>query len=232
MSLVIAFQAKDGIVLAADSRGTTGPPGGLQAISDVYKKIYRLSSHCGIGIARSSELGSALLDRMGEKVAAESCRYMDDVLAFVRNQLREQFNDWFSRIPLKERPGVLLLVAGYRRLKRKRLHPMIYLLPSQQDFAPLLMAKGRGMIGVPQYAIYLANRYFVPNMSKDNVAALSEFLIYETATQDPKVGGPINIAVITPKQGYQEFSEEAVSALRKANRQKSRRLRIWFFRGR
>jgi hypothetical protein len=48
------------------------------------------------------------------------------------------------------------------------------------------------MIGVPQYAIYL------PNISSDKAAALAEYLISETASQDPKVGGPIKIAKVLP----------------------------------
>jgi hypothetical protein len=54
------------------------------------------------------------------------------------------------------------------------------------------------MIGVPQYAIYLSHRYYDPNISSDKAAALAEYLISETASQDPKVGGPIKIAKVLP----------------------------------
>jgi 20S proteasome alpha/beta subunit len=63
MSLVIAIKAADAIILAGDTRGTTGDPRGLTAISDIYKKIGKLSNYCGVGFAGSSELGVALLDK-------------------------------------------------------------------------------------------------------------------------------------------------------------------------
>ena len=57
------------------------------------------------------------------------------------------------------------------------------------------------MVGVPQYAIYLSHRYYDPNISSDKAAALAEYLISETASQDPKVGGPIKnpVKVSCPK---------------------------------
>ena len=88
------------------------------------------------------------------------------------------------------------------------------------------------MIGVPQYAVYLWNRYYDPKMSKSDAAALVEYLIFETATQDPKVGGPINIAEITSDNGYRELSEKEVDNIRKANDSQSLKLRGFFFAGR
>ncbi len=49
------------------------------------------------------------------------------------------------------------------------------------------------MAGVPSYAVYLSHSYFDPSMTGQNAAALAEFLMRETASQDPKVGGPIHI---------------------------------------
>jgi 20S proteasome alpha/beta subunit len=66
MSLVIAMKAADGIVMAADTRGTIGDPRGLTAINDNYQKIFSLG-HCGIGFAGTSEMGNALLDELRKK---------------------------------------------------------------------------------------------------------------------------------------------------------------------
>jgi 20S proteasome alpha/beta subunit len=70
------------------------------------------------------------------------------------------------------------------------------------------------MIGVPQYAVYLSHRYYDPGISTDNATALAEYLISETASQDPKVGGPIRIAKVSAT-GYQSLTDAQVEALHK-----------------
>lgn len=233
MSLVIAAQSLDGLILAGDSRGTTGDPRGLTAVNDTYKKIHGLSKYCGIGIAGASELGDALLDGVADAIEEQEIEYIDNVLQFTRNQFRAKFQDWFTNIPLQDRPAVLFILCGYRSQQNSEdLEPIVFSLQSQLDFAPLLHSAGRAMIGVPQYAVYLWNRYYDPQMSKSDAAALTEFLIYETATQDPKVGGPIRVAEITPEQGYRELSEKQVQSVRKANESQSLKLQDFFFKGR
>ena len=55
MSLVIAMKAVDGIVMAADTRGTVGDPRALTAIDDNYQKIFPLGQ-CGIGFTGAAEM--------------------------------------------------------------------------------------------------------------------------------------------------------------------------------
>ena len=126
MSLVISIKAVDGILLAADTRGTTGDPRGLTAISDIYKKIFRASDYCGIGAAGSSELASSLLDNIEEKIAYDDHVYVDDVLNFVRNEIRTTYNQWFENIPISDRQVVVFILVGYRKNQSDQLEPMIY----------------------------------------------------------------------------------------------------------
>ena len=229
MTLIIGLKATDGIVLAGDSRGTFGDPASLTAINDNYKKIYRLSDYCGIGFAGSSELGAALLDRVDKEIARNKIQYIDEVLNFIRGHFRKKYNDWFEKVPFGNRPHVLFVLCGYRKIGEEKPEPMIYMLASNLDFAPQLNTSGYSMVGIPQYAVYLSNRYFNQKMNKDEACALIEFLIFETATQDPKVGGPINIAEITLKDGYIELSDEQVKEVRIANEKQSKELQKFFF---
>jgi 20S proteasome alpha/beta subunit len=54
-------------------------------------------------------------------------------------------------------------------------------------------------------------------MDTGSMAALAEFLIAETASQDPKVGGPISIAIINPANGYRELDEKELAQIRQRN---------------
>jgi hypothetical protein len=106
--------------------------------------------------------------------------------------------------------------------------PMVYLLISNVRFAPQLAGAYPMMVGVPQYAVYLSHRYYDPNASSDQAAGLAEYLISETASQDPKVGGPIRIAKVFPDTGYKALTDDEVSMLRRRNQKLNDKLRGFF----
>jgi 20S proteasome alpha/beta subunit len=80
---------------------------------------------------------------------------------------------------------------------------------------------------MPQYAVYLSHRYYDPAISCDNAAALAEYLISETASQDPKVGGPIRIAKVDTN-GFHLYSDADVGELKKKNERLNKRLKSFF----
>lgn len=228
MSLVIAMKSKDGIVLAADSRGTIGDPRGLTAINDTFQKIFALGK-CGIGFVGAAELGSSLYDELKQNGMGN----FDDVntaLKAIAPAITSYFNQWFQNIPHAQRPGVLVTLVGYRNLNSQVPEPMLYLFASQNNFAPQLM-RDDCMSGVPQYAVYLKHRYYHPSISIDRAKALVDYLIVETASQDSKVGGPIRIAEIMPGQDYRELTVDEVGVIHQANEQLNKQLREFFLTG-
>lgn len=106
---------------------------------------------------------------------------------------------------------------------------MLFTLISQLEFAPSLSNYGFAIIGVPQYAIYLLNRLYSKDMPLDSAAELAAYCISETATQDGKVGGPIQIAKITPKEGFRALAQTQVDRIIKENTKQSQLLKRLFF---
>ena len=102
---------------------------------------------------------------------------------------------------------------------------------SQLDFAPHLCTSGHFLAGIPQYATYLIHRLYNPKMNIVHLSALAAHLIAETATQDPKVGGPIRIAQITQEKGYEELSESSVTSIVKQNEEQNQKMKEFFFGG-
>ena len=228
MSLVIAMTAVDGIVLSADTRGTIGDPRGVTAISDSYQKIYSLGQ-CGIGFAGTAEMGNTLLDELKKK-GLDNFKDIDTAIAAVVPEVRDGFNVWFQSVPPAQRPAVLVTLAGYRHPDSEAPEAMLYMLVSQSNFAPQLH-KDTCMSGVPQYAVYLVHRYYDQAITLDKAKALSEYLIAETASQDPKVGGPIRIAEIRPGQEYRELEVSEVTEIHQFNETLSEGLRQFFLTG-
>jgi hypothetical protein len=65
VTLLVALKGSDGLVLAADSRGTFGDPRGTTAQNDSQLKAHVLRPHVGLLMAGAGELGTSLL-RQGE----------------------------------------------------------------------------------------------------------------------------------------------------------------------
>jgi 20S proteasome alpha/beta subunit len=227
MSLIVAMKSRGAIILGADSRGTIGDPRGLTAINDTYQKIFPLGC-CGLGIAGASEMGNVLLDEL-RKANIQQVSSIDDGVRQVGQQSAQFFSRWFGSIPPAQWPAVLLTLVGYR-FNEKQAEPLIYMLVSQSNFAPQLWGEYPCMSGVPQYAVYLAHRYYAPSISTEQAKVLTAYLIAETASQDPKVGGPIRIAEITPQNGYRELTKREVDDICKYNQSLNKAIRSVFLR--
>lgn len=230
MSLVVCMKASNGIVLAADSRGTIGDPRGLTAINDTQIKIFQIGK-CGMGIAGASEMGTVLLDEL-RKLGIDTISSIDQAVQTITENCANLFAQWFRDIPPNQRPVVLLTLGGYRILNGRSPEPMVYLLNSQMNFAPQLFGNTPCMSGVPQYAVYLVHRYYDSSIPLERAKALAEYLIAETASQDPKVGGPIRIAEITSNEGYHELSNSEIQNISKINQDLNLQLRSFFIKGR
>jgi 20S proteasome alpha/beta subunit len=224
MTLAVAIKAADSVVMAADSRGTIGDPRGLTAINDTQVKLFQFGN-CGIVLAGASEMALAILDEFSKQGLNNPTNVDDAVAAFAQAAI--WCDTWYRGITPDKRPGAMFILAGYRQNPAGPAVALVYLLNSQTSFAPQLCSNYPMMIGVPQYAIYLSHRYYDPAISADSATALAEYLISETASQDPKVGGPIRIAKVSAV-GYQALTDAQVQALHRQNERLNKRLKRFF----
>jgi 20S proteasome alpha/beta subunit len=233
MTLIVALQGCDGSVLAGDSRGTIGDPRGLTAINDSHTKLFQLTRTCGVGISGASELALKLIDELKTEFAQNSQEEIDKIVSKSRETIRRRYDDWFAKFPVADRPGLNLIFCGFHKSGTSKGNdppsPRTYLLTSQLDFAPQLAANGNMMSGVPQYATYLQHRLYNPGMSVNNLVRLAAYLIAETATQDPKVGGPVRIATLKADEGFRELDPKRVDEIIKLNEEQNEKLKQFFF---
>jgi len=225
-TLIITLRAKDGIVLAGDSRGTVGDPRGLTAMRDTETKLFKLSTYVGLGISGSSELAASLVDVLNPKIEQGKLEHIDAIMGKTREVAKQCYDDWFAKFPLKDRPGLLLTLCGYEKAMGKS-EPKTYLLGSVMDFAPQLFPDGNCLAGVVQYAVYLMHRFYDPSMTCEQACRLAAYLITETATQDPKVGGTIKMARIRPS-GLLWVGDEEIKSMIQRNEEQNKQLRASF----
>jgi len=224
MTLVACPQGKDGLVLAADSRGTIGDPRGLTAIRDSETKLFELTKYVGIVSYGQAELAAQLIVEIRGALEPNE-KHFSAVFEKARRVSKDKYEGWFGGIPREHRQVVGFIVAGFEENGDKK----IYYLSSPLDFAPQLCTAGTALAGIPQYATYLVHRLYDPQMSRKNLIFLAAYIIAETATQDPKVGGRIRIAEIAPDTGYTELPHAEVSEAIEHNSELNERLRDFFF---
>lgn len=237
MSLAIAIQTKKGIAIASDSRGTFGDPRGVTGANDTIQKVYGLTKYTAMAVAGANEIGATLLDLLIPDIQGRNLEGIDGVLQATRDLFKSKYNEWFPNLPAMpspqaphlQRPGLVTILAGYRLRDNKPAQPMLFTLISQLEFVPNLSNYGFAIIGVPQYAIYLLNRLYSKDISLQSAVELSAYCISETATQDGKVGGAIQIAEITPKNGFKAYSKEEAAEIIEENKKQSQSLQGLFF---
>ena len=204
MTLTICIIAKDGIVLASDSRASS-----FLTSNDTVKKIFKLDDHNAVGIAGDGPLAMHFFDtisselnfRNGVSVLVEQMRLLG----------KARFDEFFSHQTPKDRPSLSIILAGYM-LDGK---PEIYTLNSNDNFVPRKSPTGFECIGIPIIANYLLNRLYEPDVITQHAAELATFCIKETSSQDNRVGGPTQVASFSNTKQYAELSRDEIHKIEK-----------------
>lgn len=238
MSLCLVLQSKDSIILASDSRATIGDPRGMTTSNDTVKKVFQISKKIGLVIAGSGDVGYSLVEMLRPKMTEETDADMaiETCRATCLQAYREWFPTSFQPIPSPQgvqfipRPDVLITLAGFTAEKI----PKIVILNSQVifNFAPQPTTMGFSAIGVVPLAVYLLNRLFKPDAPAKVVKELAAYCILETASQDGKVGGPIQVAEIMPFEGFRDVVGKELNEVLKAAEAHRNKLRDSFYEGR
>jgi 20S proteasome alpha/beta subunit len=220
MSLAIAIEAADGIVLAADSRATFGDPRGMTAANDTVQKIYKLSPRTALAMVGQAEIGASLIQYIIAALAAQPGANVNTAAEAIRTTGNQYFGQWFGppqfmmgpmgpvAIP---RPDVWLLLVGHDAGGQAKILSLGSTPPF--NFAPNLSTMGFAALGVIPLAVYLLNRLYRRGIDLETAKDLAAYCILETATQDAKVGGPIRLAVARSDQDTIILAESDVAQI-------------------
>ena len=220
MSLAVAIEASDGIVLAADSRGTYGDPRGLTVVNDTNQKIYQLSPRTAIALVGQAETGASLIQHITAGLAATPSANVEAAAETIRTLGNQFFGQWFGpphymmgpmgpvAVP---RPDIWFVLIGYNSAGKPKILTLGSTLPF--NFAPNLSTTGFAASGVVPLAVYLLNRLYRRGLSIEIAKDLATYCILETASQDGKVGGPIRLAIARPNADISILSDEEIAEI-------------------
>lgn len=202
MTLVVGMIAKDGIILASDSRMTSSITS-----NDRVKKIFSLNGTNALGVAGDGTLGIHFLEVISGKL-----KYGHGIVSLVE-QLRDlgkkKFEEYFSHLAPKDRPSLTFMIGGYT----EKNEPRLYELNSTDNFVPRPSSTGFNCIGVPYFADYLLNRFYQSEISMKQAQILAAFCIKETESQSHGVGGDIKIASISNTKSYSEIPPHEIASI-------------------
>jgi 20S proteasome alpha/beta subunit len=238
MTLIVCLRGKDGMVLASDSRGTFGDPRGVTAQNDNMQKVYPVSKYVGVLLAGSGELGAMVINEIQKEIGTRRTEGVTPVMGLIREILIKKFDEWFKGFLIQPvqgstspvRPNLVLIAGGYDlNGEGKPTIQRIYHLNCFVNFAPFLIDYGFALEGLPQYALYLLNRLYNPDSSVKNLLPLAAYVITETASQDGKVGGPVQMIKILPDAGCVTLNSEEINKIIESNNDRSKNLKTSFF---
>jgi 20S proteasome alpha/beta subunit len=207
-TLVIGGQGNNFVVLAADSKGTLGDLLGPIVIgSSRAKKIKIISDHAAAAIYGIAEYGENLL-REYQDTKKPDTDGVTKVLEDMRKFCKKKWREWFSGMDIENQPCLGFMVAGLDQDENGEYSiPRIYSIESTLDFAPALHPYGYACRGILSLATFIMDEKYEENMSIDDLGKLVESTISTVAQTDPRIGLPVRIALITPKEGARMIHE-------------------------
>ena len=228
MSTVLGFVGTDGIVLATDSRETNTTEGGVALThKDDTQKIHQLTPYIGLAThGHAVSYSSQLLDLFNRHGLPQLAKEKGDIDSFSNGFaifIRDQYDAWVRNVP-----------AGF--LERPFYRMQFVLVGHTPEGAPKIIHLDSSPSG-PRLAPRLANPYYTgeiesvamywcsklenqlhSGMPVEALKRLAVFIINETAKIHDRVGGPVQLAIVTQQQGFFKVPAEETNEIEKLSR--------------
>lgn len=195
MTLTIGIIAKDGVVLASDSRLSSD-----LFSNDTVDKIIKIGDNIAVGIAGDGTLGTHIFDLIKKEDKLKINEGIQSVAEDLSKKLSTFFDNYYPNKLPKDRTHLDILLVGYSLPPVSEAH--IYNLCSIDNFIPRQSPTGHNAIGLPHIANYLLNGIYEDKITSDEAAKLSVYCIKETSSQYLNVGGEVKIATFSSTKSF------------------------------
>ncbi len=220
MTTVISIKAKDGIILASDSQGTS------VKVKTTIKKVFKINSFIGIGASGDNSQIELFVDELKQhlqneiKLESEFRNQMSNVvlnLHRIHNHNHSLLCGYagarlfFSPLSVaaaKPKNGdPYLYRVGFGTMgKNKEVSPYIYKI--NRDYVSIGSGSNYARLVLKQQdRIYAAMKKKLSDLSTENNVGIASYVINEVKQLDLETGGKTQIAVIN-NDGYRELSHE------------------------
>lgn len=228
MTLIISLEGRDGIVIASDSRVTTGD---AHYRDDSDKKLDKISDHIGLATAGDALLVEALIKELKDVVNVDP--NLQNSVTLTAEKFRQiLYNKYILWFPIgmlngQPRPELLFILSGYD-IFTDRQEQKTFVLISNLNFVPLPQMNGCGLGGQINYARGLVTRFYSQTKNINDLAKLAIYAVTETAKQNIFVGGKTRLMKIK-NTGIEFLSDADISTIERENKRRERHIQEHFF---
>lgn len=220
MTTVISVKAKDGIILASDSQGTSAK------VKTTIKKVFKINSCIGIGASGDNSQIELLVDELKQHLGNETgleSEFRNQMYSVILNLHRIHNHNhsllcgyagarlFFSPLSIaaaKQKNGDYCLYrVGFGTMgKNKEVSPYLYKV--NKDYVSIGSGSSYARLVLKlQDRFYAALNKKLSDLTIENNVGIASYAINEVKQLDLETGGRTQIAVIN-HEGYRELSHD------------------------
>lgn len=194
MTLIVAAQGEDFVIVGADSRGTITDMAGNRMELNLQLKIEKITEKATILLAGSAYQADYLIEKFKstEKISDQDVSEIaESFAAFCRNEERI-----YSDITRKH-PDYKFIIAGLKKVSKGKYVPRCYKIHGENGYRVGVYKQGFGLEGKPLLGYYIfSKKYEKSKNDLDNLIDLVVEVLYETSNVDGDVGGELRLSII------------------------------------
>lgn len=197
MTLIVAIEGNDHVIVGADSRGLIKDIAGNRIQMNIEEKLIPLTKYVCILIAGEADIARQLIEEFRErKLSRIKSGNVGDIAKKFSQFCKKEFKEIVDFIPATSNqfPDVDFMIAGLQK-ERGKFKPRLYLVRSWRAFYPE-RSKNFAIDGKNIVAYYLFAKNFQDNMTIDEECELVAQCIYDTIQIDGDVGGEVSMGII------------------------------------
>jgi len=231
VTLALALRGSNGLVLGTDSRVTAveiNPTTGLpqQTTRDTSEKFLQVNRDIGVLTYGLAEPGYGGISRLAEDAKRNRYPSFQAIETAAQGIFTTQFDTWAvaQPDPTQARQGLVgFILAGYDSVLTNQFKVTSF--ESSNTFSRTEIVSPAYMAAQWHIGQYLAGKLQYPEMTVEQLKPLAVFFMLETMSIEATVGGPIQLATVTLRTGFQRVTEDEIEALVTACQPKIQRLR-------
>jgi 20S proteasome alpha/beta subunit len=198
MTLIVAMEGKDHVVVGADSRGLIKDIAGNRIQMNIEEKLIPLTKHVCILVAGEADIARQLIEEFKDNVISKvkKINNVSKIAKLFSKFCKKEFKEIIDFIPATSQqfPDVDFIIAGLQK-EKKKFKPRLYLIRSWRAFYPE-RSRNFAIDGKNIVAYYLFAKKYRDDMTVDEECTLVSQSIYDTIQIDGDVGGKVSLAVI------------------------------------
>ncbi len=218
MTLALALRGCNGLVLGTDSRVTSveiqanGQP--QQVTRDTSEKFLQVNRDIGVLTYGLAEPGYSGISRLVEQAKRHRYPSYKEIETAAQAIFQAEFTTWTQaqQQPQVAATGIVgFILAGYDSVLTNQFRVTSF--QSTGGFQPQEVILPTFLAAQYHVAQYLSQKLYKPEMTVDQVTQLAVFLMLETMSAEVTVGGPIQLATVTIRNGFQRVTENQIDEL-------------------